>query len=168
MKKIPFKHYFKVEKGVFSFENKEMFEYKRLNLEGKRGYAIIEEVEEEISVDQYGYYFGGIIRGECMRSNTFAGLSDRQIHSILFSDIRSFTKGILMPDGTTRLVTVMEDFHSYKKRDMSKYIEEVIPHLQTVYDIHPKPSSHYKYNKFYIDPKIYINERSNNELEAGT
>ena len=154
MKQLQYKHYFTVRKGVFEFEDKEMFEYKRRNLEGKKGYAIIEEVEKEITPNQYAYYFGGIIRRECMSSDIFSGFTERQIHHILFSELRSTTRGIELPDGTTKIVTITEDFEKYKQEDMRKYIDELIPHLQVNYNIHPKPSSHYKYNKFYIDPKI--------------
>lgn len=158
MKQLQFKHFFKVDKGVFKFEDKEMFEFKRRNFEGKRGYAIIEEVEDEITPNQYAYYFGGIIRRECMNSNTFSGLTEMQIHNVLFAELRSTTRGIILADGTTRLTTISEDFSKYKKDDMIKYINELIPHLQVTYDIHPKPPEHYKYNKFYIDPKTFRNE----------
>ena len=128
-----------------------MFKYKKRSLEGGKSYAIIEEVGDEITPNQYAYYFGGIIRKECMKSNTFQGLSEKQVHQVLFTELRSQVKGIKMPDGTTKLVTVSEDFSRYKLPDMQKYIEELIPYLQVEYDIHPKPASHYKYNKFYFD-----------------
>lgn len=133
------------------WEDRTMLDYKKLSLEGKRGYAIIEEVKDNITPNQYAYYFGGIIRKECMKSNTFHGFSDKEIHQILFSELRSTTKGIEMPDGTTRLVTVTEDFSKYGKKKMAEYIEELIPYLQMEYDIHPKPADHYKYNKFYLN-----------------
>lgn len=130
-----------------------MLEYKRNTLEGQRSYALIEEVEDDITPNQYAYYFGGIIRKECMKSNIFQGLSDKQIHQVLFMELRSTQKGIKNLDGTTRLVTVTDDFGAYKKPDMVIYIEEVIAHLQVEYNIHPKPASHYKYNKFYFNEK---------------
>ena len=89
-----------------------------------------------------------------MSSNTFAGFSDKEIHQILFAELRSKTKGVHRPDGTVQLVTVTDDFAAYKKPDMMKYIEELIPHLALEYNIHVKPASHYKYNKFFLDTKI--------------
>ena len=127
-----------------------MFRYKKLSLEGRRGYAIIEQVTGEVTPNQYAYYFGGIIRKECMVSNTFQGLSEKQVHQVLFAELRSSVKGIKCLDGTTRLVTVTEDFEAYGKESMRKYIEELIPHLNTEYRIFPKPAEHYKYNKFYL------------------
>ena len=153
MQEPKYKHFFQVINGKFIFKEEDMLEFKRKNLEGKRGYAIIEPVEDDITPNQYAYYFGGIIRKECMKSNTFQGLSEKEVHQVLFKDLRSSVKGIKMPDGTTKLVTVTDDFGKYKKSDMQKYIEELIPHLQTEYNIHPKPASHYKYNKFYFNEK---------------
>jgi len=155
MKEPKYKHYFTVRNGKFEWEEPDMFEFKRKSLEGRRSYAIIEEVGDVISHNQYAYYFGGIIRKECMKSNIFQGLSEKEIHQVLFNDLRSSVKGILFPDGTTKLVTVTDDFNSYKKDDMRKYIDELIPHLQTEYDIHPKAPDAYAYNKFYFNEKIY-------------
>ena len=151
MREPKYKHFFKIRDGKFIWEDLDMFKYKKRSLEGGKGYAIIEEVGEEITPNQYAYYFGGIIRKECMKSNTFQGLSEKQVHQVLFTELRSQVKGIKMPDGTTKLVTVSEDFSRYKLPDMQKYIEELIPYLQVEYDIHPKPASHYKYNKFYFN-----------------
>ncbi len=127
-----------------------MFAWKKLSLEGRRGYAIIEQVTGEVTPNQYAYYFGGIIRKECMVSNVFQGLSEKQVHQVLFAELRSSVKGIKLLDGTTKLVTVSEDFGAYGKEDMRKYIEELIPHLNVEYRIYPKPAEHYKYNKFYL------------------
>ena len=148
-----YKHFFKIINGKYLWAEPDMFEYKRKVLEGKRGYAIIEEEEEEISPNQYAYYFGGIIRRECMVSEAFQGFTEHEIHEALFFELRSTTKGIKLPDGTTKPIRVSEDFGSYKKKDMSAYIEELIPHLNVNYNIWPKPASHYKYNRFYINPK---------------
>lgn len=148
-----YKHFFKIVDGKYIWDEPDMFEYKRKALEGKRGYAIIEETDEEISPNQYAYYFGGIIRKECMVSETFQGLTEKQVHQVLFSELRSTTKGILMPDGSTKTVMVSEDFDRYKKKDMILYLEELIPHLNTEYNIWPKPASHYKYNRFYFNQK---------------
>lgn len=150
MKDPKYKHFFEVRNRKFIWDEKDMFEFKRMNLEGKRGYAIIELVTGDITPNQYAYYFGGIIRKECMNSETFQAFSEMQIHQILFAELRSSTKGIKLPDGTTKLIVVSEDFSSYRKEDMRKYIEELIPYLNEEYRIYPKPAKQYKYNKFYI------------------
>lgn len=153
MNEPKYKHFFSIRNGKFEWEEKDMFEFKRKSLEGRRGYAIIEEVQNDVTPSQYAYYFGGIIRKECMKSEVFQGLSEKQVHQVLFADLRSSVRGIKHADGTVQLVTVTEDFGKYKKKDMQQYIEELIPHLQVEYNIHPKPASHYKYNKFYFNEK---------------
>jgi hypothetical protein len=154
VKEPKYKHFFVVKDGKFVWEDGEMFDYKKRSLEGKKGYALIEEQENKPSPNQYAYYFAGIIRKECMVSDCFQGLSEKQIHSILFLELRSSVHGIKMPDGSTRLKTIAEDFNRYTMKDMAKYIEELIPYLNTEYNIWPKPADHYKYNKFYMNPKI--------------
>ena len=154
MKAPDYKHYFTIVNGKFVWEDLDMLNYKRKSLEGKRSYAIIKEVKHNITPNQYAYYFGGIIRKECMASDTFQGLSEKEIHQILFHELRSSTKGVKLPDGTTKLVEVTDDFGVYSKEEMARYIDEVIALLQTEYNIYPKPATHYKYNKFYIDPKV--------------
>jgi hypothetical protein len=154
MKELLYKHLGKFLGGKPIWDDPQMYEYKKRNLEGKRFYMILEELENDISPNQYAYYFGGIIRRECMNSNVFAGFSDKEIHQVLFEELRSKTKGINRLDGTVQLVTITDDFSAYKKPDMARYIEELIPHLELEYGIHVKPASHYKYNKFFINTKI--------------
>ncbi len=50
-----------------------------------------------------------------MVSEVFRSFSEQQVHQVLFAELRSSTKGIKRPDGTTQLVTVTEDFSAYKK-----------------------------------------------------
>ena len=155
MKAPEYKHYFQIVNGKFIWEDPDMFEYKRRILEGKRGYALIKGERKQRTPNQLAYYFGGIIRSECMASDVFKGLTDLQIHQILFSELRSTTRGIKLPDGKTKLVEVTEDFSAYDRRELALYINEVIALLQTEYDIHPKPPYKYEYNKFYINPETY-------------
>lgn len=130
-----------------------MLKYKRINLEGKRGYATIQEVIPGPSPNQYAYYFAGIIRNECLSSNIFASWTEYEVHDLLFSEIRSHTRVVELPDGKTIVKTVMDDFSTYDKEDMRLYIEELIPHLLNNYGIKVKPSEYYKYNKYRINPK---------------
>ena len=72
MRELAYKHYFTVVGNKFLWEDQEMFRLKKKMLNGKKGYAIIEEEVDKASSNQLAYYFGGIIRKECMNSNTFA------------------------------------------------------------------------------------------------
>ena len=152
MRGLAYKHYFTVIGSVFKWDDPEMFQLKKKMLNGKRGYAIIEEETEPASINQFAYYFGGIIRKECMNSNVFAGMKEMEIHNILLFEIRGTTRNITMPDGSTKIMELIPDFNEIKasKKEMAKYLEEVIAKLNTEYNIFPKPADHYKYNKFYI------------------
>jgi len=130
-----------------------MLQTKKLLLEGKKGYAIIEEVRENISINQYAFYFGGIINGECMNSNCFAGLKDYEIHQILFREITSYTRTVEDDRGYSRIEVVTDDFHSYGRRKMSQYIDKLIPHLLSEYGIEVKDPKEYELNKFIIRNK---------------
>ena len=153
MKFLEYKHFFICKNGVFIFEDPEMLKYKKLNLEGKRGYSIIQEDIPGPSTNQYAYYFGGIIRNECLSSNIFAGWTEYEVHEVLFAELRSHTRVVEMPDGKTIVKTVTDDFSTYDKDDMRLYIEELIPYLLNNYGIVVKPSDYYKYNKYRINPK---------------
>lgn len=153
---VKYKHFFTVKDGQFVFEDKEMLAYIKRQFDGKRGYAIIEEVKDPNTVDQYAYYFGGIIRRECMPSNCFGGQTEYQIHCALMMETgHSHTITFAHPKDGRIVYDVPEDIKKFGKRKMSQYIEEVIALLTTEYNIHPKPSEHYKDNKYYMDPKKY-------------
>ena len=158
MKPLDYKHYFKVVNGKFIFEDREMFDFVKHNLEGERGYAIIKPVEQDISPNQFAYYFGGIIRKECMSSNAFAGWKEGEIHNHLLKEVDGNTKPVKGKDGIIRYIETVPDFSLYGKKKMAEYISKLIPHLQMEYDIHPKPSDHYKYNKFQLKTQIFSNE----------
>lgn len=158
MKPLPYKHYFVVQNDKYVWEDPQMFELKRKMLEGKRGFAIIEEETEKTTGKQLAYYFGGIIRQECMKSNCFAGWAEKEIHNQLLIEVRGSMRMIHLPDGSTSLREMPGDFEKIMsdKAEMAKYIEEVIAKLETEYEIYPKPSEHYKStNKFVIKTKIY-------------
>lgn len=157
MKPLPYKHYFTVKDGKYVWEDPEMFRLKKQLLEGKRGYSIIEEVTEAGTSNQLAYYFGGIIRQECMNSDCFAGWKEKEIHEFLLLEVRGNVRNIRRPDGSSALVEMPGDFDRIKdnKKEMAKYLEEVIAKLNTEFNIYPKPSEHYKTNKFKVEVKHY-------------
>jgi len=155
MSVMKYKHFFTVEDGKFVFESKEMLSYIKRQFEGKRGYAIIEEVKDDISTDQYAYYFGGIIRKECMQSECFAGMKEMEVHNVLMMEVAPRTITFEHPTKGRVIYQVSEDIKKWSKKRMAEYIEQVIALLTTEYQIYPKPSSHYKDNKFYMDKKTY-------------
>lgn len=167
MKELDFKHYFRVINGRFIFKDQEMFNYIKRIFEGKEGFAIIKDIKHDVTPNQYAYYFGGIIRKECMVSETFGGLKEAQIHDILLREVSGTVKAIKNKAGEVKMVETVPDFSSFSKKEMSEYIEKVIALLQTEYGIYPKPAEHYKYNKFYIKPKVFRNEDLEGNSDAG-
>lgn len=164
MKALEYKHYFKVIGGKFVWENPDVFQFVKQSLEGKRGFAIIKEIEEDISPNQFAYYFGGIIRRECMNSEVFSGMKEHEIHSFLLKTLRGTIQSIMLDNGKIHLIERIPDFANFGKKEMARYIEETIAYLQVEFDIHPKPAEHYKYNKYYIKPKVFKHE----DLEGDT
>jgi len=151
---LDFKHFFVVKDGQILYDNKEMLSFFLQRLEGKRGYFLVREYEEEVSPNQYAYYFGGIIRSECMNSNCFAGLTDKEIHQVLLEEIRGKEITVTRPDGTSYQKTVTDDFRAYGMRKMALYVNDVITHLQVNYNIHPKdPKMYAGYNKMVLRMK---------------
>jgi len=155
MDDLKYKHFFVVEDGKMIFEDKEMFKAKMMMLEGKRSYAIMEEVKQDTTPNQYAYYFGGIIRKECMNSNEFAGMTERQIHNYLISSVEGETHTVISYKGNPMMYMDVPRIEKFGKKKMVQYIEEIIAFLQTEHNIHPKPAEHYKYNKYYFNPKTY-------------
>jgi hypothetical protein len=154
MDDLNYKHFFVVENGKMIFEDKEMFKAKMMMLEGKRSYAIMEEVKQEVTPNQYAYYFAGIIRRECLNSEDFGGWTEDEVHSYLLGTLRGIEKTIRKKDGLYKS-RILPDFKKFGKRKMTAYVDEVIAYLQTEHNIHPKPAEHYKYNKYYFNPKTY-------------
>jgi hypothetical protein len=157
MRPLPYKHYFNVRDNKYVWDDPEMFAVKKRMLEGKRGYAIIEEVDEESTSNQLAYYFGGIIRQECMNSNCFAGLKEKEIHNALLLEVTGSMRTIHKSNGSATLVEMPGDFDLImrSKKKMAEYIEKVIALLNTEYNIFPKPSEHYKTNKYRIETQHF-------------
>lgn len=147
---IEFKHHFRVDSKQFIWEDPDMFEAYRRKFEGRRGYAVIFELKDDPSPNQYAYYFGGIIRKECMRSDVFGGWTEKEIHHFLFKEVMGIHRQVTYIAGEIVTVVVEPDFDTIGKDGMRDYISKLIPYLNTELGIFPKPSTDYKYNKFYM------------------
>lgn len=156
-KELEYKHYFVCENGKLYWEKPDLLRAKINMLEKKRGYAIITYTREPITPNQYAFYFGGIIRGECMHSNCFQNMTEKEIHTVLFRELRTYTKEIMIikKDGTIdqKFESFQEDFDSYGKDKMKEYIEDVIPYLANEHGIYVKDRNEYKYNQYLTTRK---------------
>lgn len=165
IKELRFKHYFRVFDGKIIFEDKGMLDLIKSKLEGKRAYMIIDQDKDKVSSNQYAFYFAGIIRKECMNSNVFKGLSEWEIHKILFSELRSYTASYAKADGTAMHKSITDNFEKYTISDMAEYLEELIAYLATEYGIYVKSKEQYSdTNKYIGNTKVYkaIKQNGNN------
>lgn len=156
-KELEYKHWFVCQDGKFYWDRPDLLRAKMHMLNNRRGFAIITYAKENITPGQYAFYFGGIIRGECMHSNCFQNVNEKEIHKLLFKELRTYTKEIILTkkDGSIEhsFESFTEDFDSYSKEQMSKYIEELIPYLAEEYGIHIKDKNDYQYNQYVTTRK---------------
>jgi hypothetical protein len=139
------KHYFKCSNGNLTFELPNVHTAQMQLLEGKKGYVVYTIEEEKITPNQRAFYYGGIIRGECMSSDAFKGFhSVEAISDYLVSELRTYVNIISYPDGTEKPIKVRDDISKYNIKQFAAYIEEVIAFLLTEFNIEVKPPEFYK------------------------
>lgn len=121
------------------------------SFEGKRMCAIFYEDQEIITGDQWAFYFGVVIK-ECQGLEEFAGFTKKEVHQVLFSELRSYQKRVQFTDKEgneiSKIVDFQEDFESYGKKDMAKYMEELIPRLALDRGLFIKDPGQYKIDQF--------------------
>ena len=152
MDSIGFKHFFKVENNKIIFSDKEMLNFEKRKLEGKRGFLLFYEDEEKPSLSQYSYYFGVLIRKYCMNSNDFAAATQYDIHEYFLVELRGRAATIKKNNGRLRTIIAPGDFDHIRKskKRFAEYITEVIALLNTDHDIFPLPPEHFKNPKYSI------------------
>jgi len=155
MPQVKYKHFFTIKNGKFVWDSEEMLNVIRIQYEGKRGYATFEEVNNGPSLDQYGYYFHGIIRMECMNSEAFGGMNEKEVHYALIMQIDPQTITFHHPEKGRVIYHYPPDIKKWSVKKMAQYIEKVIALLNVEYHIYPKPSTHFKGNNYYMDKKIF-------------
>ena len=147
MKDPQYRHWFNCSNRKFHFDRPEMFDKQKTAMNGKRGYAIFVEEDGDVTSSQRGYLYGGIIRAECMNSNVFAGMNEKEIYQYFIKKLRSYTKTIKTGEVET-IEVFAEDVSSYGKRKMTRFIDEVIALLNTEFNIFPKDPTEYKLNRY--------------------
>lgn len=153
MADLSYKHFFKVENGNIVFEDKEMLDYEKRRLEGKRGYATLHEDEEKASTNQFRYYFGVVIRKYCLQSECFVGMSEYQVHEYFLMELRSQAASVLKKNGQLRTIVIPGNFDKMRnsKKKFKEYIEEVIALLNTEFEIYPLPAEYFTHPKYNME-----------------
>lgn len=126
------------------YDYPKVYQSKLDSLEGKRFEEILEIEHEKVTGSQWGYYYGGIIRGTCMKSEAFSGWTHEEIHEAILKHLRTNNKVVVLPDQSEIVMQYTDDLKQYSKNEMAKYIEDVLNFLGEL-DIHPLPPDYYKY-----------------------
>ena len=79
-----------------------------------------------------------------MASNAFSGLTEKEIHQELFRELEEYPKVYIDKDGNERVKNFVPDFNGYNREQVKSYIDRLIPHLATEYDIYIKTPEEYK------------------------
>ncbi len=139
--------------GQITWDRPEMYQDKINSL--KREYPvkldITIELESPIPTSQRGYYFGGIIRSECMNHSDFAGWSEKEIHYYLLEVVTGYHKTIRTKDGKETVVFCHDDFSSYNTKDMTQYLEKVLDYLAINHEVFPKNPDEYLLRKYSMN-----------------
>lgn len=150
MKKAVYKHWVrrKSNKNQLVFDNPEMWVKEIEGLKPTARYFItIEEENIKKTPSQLGFLFAGIYRAECMNSNAFSGLNEYEIHQALFEELESYPKVFLDKNGEEVVKHFVPNLNSYKKDEVQAYIDKLIAHLATEYDVFVKTPEEYKLSK---------------------
>lgn len=134
------KHRWVIKNGVRHYMKPVLLQQRLLQLEGKSGYDVIEEAFDPNTRDQYGYYFGGIIRATCMQTEQFSAMEEDEIDAFFRDKFLTYQKAVTFK-GQPVIVTRRIDIKELGKRKMAEYITKVIAYLATEENIIvPEPS----------------------------
>ena len=137
-----------VENGKRMYDHPELKTAILQELEGKRFEEIIKKEHAEKTINQLGYYFGGIIAGTCMKMNIFGGWTKSEIDIHLRTILRSY-KAVRIVKGKATIEDRYDDIGEYSIDDMSLFLEDVISYLATE-NIFPLAPEDYNLKKYIL------------------
>lgn len=128
-----YKHYFEVEDdGSIKIKDDKMFMYDCKRQRGNKKYLLVRSDGKKIQHPKFKFYFGVVIGKYCLGSNVFNGYSKEVVHQILFAEI----KGKPIRFMEKKMMIFEKPFEKYTDEDMVEYLNELIPHLATTYNIY--------------------------------
>jgi len=133
-----------IKNGIKCYDYPKVYQANLDSLEGKRFEETLELEHEKVTSLQWGYYYGGIIKGTCMKTETFRGWPYKDIEEAIRKHLRTTDKVVVFPDGSQNVMQYTDDLRQYSKDEMVIYIEDVLNFLAEK-DIHPLPPDYYKY-----------------------
>lgn len=125
---IVVKHRGEVTKaGKLKFENQKLFEEVIARMNGKRFELVLKEAQEDISVDTYGYFFGGILKTAYSTEQYSWYDKSEDIHYKYFAPkYLMYDKAVRLANGQIKIKRLMRDIKDLSQKEMSSYIERVI------------------------------------------
>lgn len=139
------RHHGNIENGIVYFYNLKLYEENVKQLEGKEIEVIIQEKHEEPTVDQHGYFRGGIVP-TALESEKFGGWSEEEFVDFLKNKFLS--RVILKEVGGKKYTIVrLESFTKISKKMMSEFIDKTLNFLAEE-GIDVLPPDNYKLNKY--------------------
>lgn len=109
---------------LFVADRQKMYDSHLQGLSGERVEIIIRKEKRKATTNQFKFYFGGIIKGTCMKSTLFAGWSAESIDHY-FRYRYAFT----MKKSNGKEQRETHDLALYSTDDMIKFIDQVIAEL---------------------------------------
>lgn len=119
------RHYGRVHRGKKIYYNQPLFDRQIEALEGKEFVEIIKEKHKKPSLDQHGYYRGGIL-GTCMQTEYFAHFhNEDQIHEDFFAPMfLSYSVQVVTPK-ESYLQKKIRSTADLSRKEYSEFIEKV-------------------------------------------
>lgn len=122
-------------------------------LNGKVVTITIDDNPKPISPDLYAFYFGIIIRKECMSSEAFRTYYDEmELHNMFASKLRSYIR-MVVKNGKSDTERKVDDVLSYDDDTFKLYIEDLKWYLEQEFNIIIKD-----YETYHID-KLRLTKR---------
>ena len=146
--KVNVRHFGKVINGKRVYNNLELHRQQLLQLEGKDFEEVIKERSKRVTLDQFSFYYGGILP-TCYNSETFSHYDNHEeIHEEYFAPkFLKYTKQVNSLDGTKKESVKYRSLSDLNRKEMSEFIEKVLIETELL-GIHVLTSEEYK-NKIY-------------------
>jgi len=127
--KAQIKHPAKVVNGKILYYNNELYQSQLYQLEGKQVDVIIKLRQRKASTDQFGYYFGGILKA-CHESEYFSHFDKSDDIDVYFEDkFRSYRKTVVLPNERYE-VKKHRGLSEMSMSEVSEFMERVLAHCE--------------------------------------
>jgi len=140
-------HYGEVKRGKKVYYNPDLYQRQIDSLEGRKFVEIIKPITKKPTLDQYGYYRGGILVA-CHLSEMFKHFDNKDdVHTLYFAKLFLTHKQLVVLPNEKYEVTLTRSLADLDRGEMTEFIERVLAKCAEL-DIEIMPPDAY-YNKYY-------------------